>query len=58
MRPKLGSLTSPSTADNPADDCPYRECLSLAKTLSGANAFEIGDIEEEETEARNQAIRM
>ena len=26
--------------------------LSLAKMLSGANAFEISDIEEEETEAR------
>jgi hypothetical protein len=32
--------------------------LSLPKMLSGANAFEISDIQEDETEPANQAIRM
>jgi hypothetical protein len=33
-------------------------CLSLAKMLSGANAFEISDIEERKLSPAKQAIRM
>jgi len=38
---------------------PTRAPGSLPKMLSGANAFEISDIQEDETEGRaNQPIRM
>jgi|SRR5271155_4012402 len=58
------STASPHLRRWPAKVCRKLEIplpglgLHLVKILSGANAFEISDIEEEETEGPNQAIAM
>jgi hypothetical protein len=54
-------ISSALTAENLRLDRPLllsRVYLSLSKMLSGANAFEISDIQEMKLKPRYQALRM